>query len=756
MISHTAGNMALPLTLMTNFIHHPTFPFSLSRFTIVLLALFSLAASIAPQPCDAAPPPVAYTPDQTGSLVLAPPHLEVAEDPTGTLELEAMLGQDANFRPSRRDTLNFGFSHSAWWVRFSIANPGEKGHQAILEVDFPLIDHVALYCPDPSGGYRVIRAGELEAPAAQRSSRTPSFLLNLPPSSQGLYYLRYQDKGSVSFSLKLWPPRQHELKTVREGHAHAFYYCVLLAIALYMLLVYRMLRVRTYLLYVLYILCLVLWQMAYNGILNLMIWPRANWINNHAIPLLICATAATAIVFTRDFLNTRQHAPRSHRWLTILLVLFACAAPLSLLPNYGPAARVSALLAIVLAPSVISIGFLCWRKGYRAARYFTIAWFALLSGTLALGLKSFGLLPSVFWTEYGQHIGSLLEVILLSLALVDQVTLMKAEKDKAQKLALTIQKQSHEKLEEQVRQRTRELQQSNLQLQTLSAKLSKYLSPQLYHSIFTGQQDVVRQAGRKKLTIFFSDLEGFTELSDTIESEDLTGILNTYLTRMTEIALDHGGTLDKFIGDAVMVFFGDPETRGVKEDAVACVRMAMAMRQALRDLPTGLDEAVLHADLHVRMGINTGFCTVGNFGAENRLDYTIIGSQVNLASRLESIAGQDQILISQATHDLVKDSIRCRRLGEIQVKGIAHPVGTFEVLGPWEPHSVDGLLESSGNGFSIRVDLGAIPETSAREALRFIHEATERIEKKLEGGKSDGSGCGEALSQPTSGSESNV
>src|SRR4029079_15087137 len=114
----------------------------------------------------------------------------------------------------------------------------------------------------------------------------------------------------------------------------------------------------------------------------------------------------------------------------------------------------------------------------------------------------------------------------------------------------------------------------------------KYLSPQVYSSIFTGQQSVEISSRRKKLTIFFSDIADFTQTTDSLESEELTALLNRYLTEMSRIALEHGATVDKYIGDAILAFFGDPESRGVQEDAVACVRMAIAMQRRMRDLQT--------------------------------------------------------------------------------------------------------------------------------------------------------------------------
>src|SRR5262245_118414 len=190
----------------------------------------------------------------------------------------------------------------------------------------------------------------------------------------------------------------------------------------------------------------------------------------------------------------------------------------------------------------------------------------------------------------------------------------------------------------------------NRTLESLSSKLAKYLSPQLYKSIFSGEKNVDVTSQRKKLTIFFSDIAGFTETTDLLESEELTSLLNHYLREMSAIALEHGATIDKFIGDAIMLFFGDPETRGPKEDAVACVRMAIAMQQRMRDLQAEWRERGQEHVFQLRIGINTGYCTVGNFGSDDRVDYTIIGNEVNLAARLQQHADLGGILLAHETY----------------------------------------------------------------------------------------------------------
>jgi class 3 adenylate cyclase len=150
---------------------------------------------------------------------------------------------------------------------------------------------------------------------------------------------------------------------------------------------------------------------------------------------------------------------------------------------------------------------------------------------------------------------------------------------------------------------------------------------------------------------------------------------------MSDIALSHGATIDKYVGDAMVIFFGDPESKGVKQDARQCARMALAMQRRMAELQEIWREVGIDRPLRCRMGINTGFCTVGNFGSEHRMDYTIIGSGVNLASRLESTAKPGEILMSYETFALIREEFQCEERGEIEVRGIAYPVATYALVG---------------------------------------------------------------------------
>lgn len=263
--------------------------------------------------------------------------------------------------------------------------------------------------------------------------------------------------------------------------------------------------------------------------------------------------------------------------------------------------------------------------------------------------------------------------------------------------------------------------QKNKELEGLSTKLSKYLSPQIYNSIFTGAQGVEIASSRKKLTVFFSDVVNFTETTDKLESEELTNLLNHYLTEMSRIALKFGGTIDKYIGDAIMIFFGDPESKGVKEDAIACVRMAIAMLRRMRELRSEWEELGAERSFELRIGINTGYCTVGNFGGEDRMDYTIIGNVVNMTARLQTQAEVNSILIGHETYSLVKDVVATEEEPSIKVKGFAEPIHCYKVLGLYDDLVQESqLIREEQEGFKFMLDLQKYDKQKAIRTLETI------------------------------------
>lgn len=278
------------------------------------------------------------------------------------------------------------------------------------------------------------------------------------------------------------------------------------------------------------------------------------------------------------------------------------------------------------------------------------------------------------------------------------------------------------------------IEQKSQQLETLANRLAKYLSPQIYNSIFSETEDTSKTHARKNLTIFFSDIVQFTDLSDTMEPERLATVINSYLSEMTNIAIECGGTIDKFIGDAILVFFGDPETQGDAEDALRCVEMAVRMQERVEQLQSFWKKNGVANGLRVRMGIATGYCTVGNFGSDQRLDYTVLGSPVNLAARLQGLADPKKIVLDQNTLSLVEAHVKVEAKGEFVPRGFVRPVQYFELSEYLVSQDRASGRQLSHTGQ--RVEVNIIDSSDIRSAIEELREIQARFQTQLD--NSDG------------------
>jgi adenylate cyclase len=297
-----------------------------------------------------------------------------------------------------------------------------------------------------------------------------------------------------------------------------------------------------------------------------------------------------------------------------------------------------------------------------------------------------------------------------------------------------------------------ELETANEFLASMSMKISRYLSPQIYKSIFSGQKDVTIHTERKRLTIFFSDIKDFTATTERLQPEQITQLLNEYFTEMSKIALAHGGTIDKFVGDAMLIFFGDPETKGAAEDAKACLRMAIEMQDRIAGLNAKWRNAGIEHPFRVRMGINSGYCNVGNFGSDDRMDYTIIGAEANLAARLQSIAEPGHIVISYETYALARDIVVAQELQPITMKGISREV---------VPYTVKGIVRKGGEairvfsehitGLDFYLNASMIDATNATHVRKVLQDAIDALEGDAPA-KNPAAGATAATSVPATGS----
>lgn len=352
------------------------------------------------------------------------PHLQLLEDPSGQLSLEQV--QAMEFRDNQADSANFGFSHSAWWVRFRLSNPDAQNHHLMLRQDYPLIDKLEFWSPQPDGNWQVRHTGDRQ-PFASREVQHRDFIfsLNLPPYSEQTYYLRYASAGPINIGLSLSSAQALLERISLEQLAYGFYYGTFVSLVLYNLFMFLVVRDRAFLFYLLYVNCYALYMAVHNGLTYQFLWPDNPRLANDSLLLLLGLSLLWALQFSRSILTTRRLAPRLDRLsqalqgLCILLIL--CIPLLS----YGQLIQPFSALTLVITLQLLLLGVTALLASARPARYYLLAWTALLVGVVIYMLKTFGWLPHNMLTQNAFQLGSLIEMLLLSLALGSRVRELK-------------------------------------------------------------------------------------------------------------------------------------------------------------------------------------------------------------------------------------------------------------------------------------------------------------------------------------------
>jgi len=227
-------------------------------------------------------------------------------------------------------------------------------------------------------------------------------------------------------------------------------------------------------------------------------------------------------------------------------------------------------------------------------------------------------------------------------------------------------------LEERVQKQVQEI----ISAQRARENLSRYLSPGIVDAVLKSKKEIKLGGERRKATILFTDIRGYTRLSQKMDVDEIVEMLNEHFTVMTEIIFQYKGTLDKFIGDSVMAVFGAPFSSA--KDEYHAVIAAQEMQQAT--IRRGeIRKQKGKVPLHIGIGINTGVVISGNIGSLKRMDYTVIGDTVNIASRLQGIAKGGEIVIGEITYQAVKDEFEFEDIGEVSLKNSFHPVRCYRL-----------------------------------------------------------------------------
>jgi len=245
--------------------------------------------------------------------------------------------------------------------------------------------------------------------------------------------------------------------------------------------------------------------------------------------------------------------------------------------------------------------------------------------------------------------------------------------------------------EEELTTKSNALEETNKRLKKAQEQISKYIDPHVTEKIFKGEFTAELSHKRTKLTMFFSDIKDFTQFTDASDPEDVAKLLNEYLGEMAQIVRTWGGTIPQFTGDSIYAIFGAPDSKGERGDALACLGMASEMQMKMKTLREKWWNQGIQFPFQIRCGIHTGMANVGNYGSEGFMEYSAIGLNTNLASRLEQACQPGDIYLSHTSWALVKDEIPCEEVGTIEVKGFHYPIQTYRVL----QHNVGMAPESS-------------------------------------------------------------
>ncbi|HYX36304.1 MAG TPA: 7TM diverse intracellular signaling domain-containing protein [Oligoflexus sp.] len=427
-------------------------------------------------------------------------HLDYIEDKQGAWTIEKLAAQDLDWQRSKASVPSFGFTDSVYWLRLSI-DSGELGPELadwILQVSYPVLDWIELYIPQPDGTFQKKTMGD-HLPFAKRDIANQNFLFRLKLSGVQTFYLRCQTTGSMKIPLKLLNAEAFHHTITRENLAIGFFTGIIVVMMLYNSFLWFSLRELNYLYYIAYIGLFLVFNLALNGFAYQYLWPHSIWLANYSIPISIYGSAGFALAFSRRFLRTQYNVPLIDKFIFVLILwilLGLCGIPFL---SYTLTAKLSTSLSFVLNLVLISAGAVLVKRGDRAARFYMLAFASIWTGMAIKALQTLGLIPVSSFSENGIYIGSIAEVILLSLALGDKV--------------------HHEQLDSQrkINSLNRDLEDHVRTLDTQVEAKTRDIKSMLVH-INQGIFTIELQGGVVSIGADFSDY-----LTEILESKDLAG-----------------------------------------------------------------------------------------------------------------------------------------------------------------------------------------------------------------------------------------
>ena len=412
---------------------------------------------------------------------------QLAEDTSKFLSVQKAI-RTLDFEDFKEEKPNFGYTSSSYWCRFSVQNISNIAQNRWLEIQYPLLDSVWLYEVDSGKNIVQVRLLGDKMPYTKREIKDADllFILDIDAKETKTYYMRFRTEGTMTFPLVLWQPQAFSEQTANDRFGFGIYYGIIVVMIFYNLFIFFSLRDRAYLYYVLTIISIALFQLAFNGLGFQYLWASFYPFNDIAIPFSISCFSFISLLFARQFLHLKELLPKTDKLVLVFVALTIIELLMTFFLPYKVMIKVSSITGVIATTLLFYMGVMSYRKGYKSALYFLVAWSFFWLGILCSIFKGFGLLSTNFITTYAIQIGSALEVILLSLGLADRINSLQNElsermiTEKNQKIENEIRQRyliesQNQQLEKLVTERTADLEQKTTELQGQNQKVTDSL-----------------------------------------------------------------------------------------------------------------------------------------------------------------------------------------------------------------------------------------------------------------------------------------